>query len=650
MKKIITLAMSAIILTVNTGVCAYAKYEPPAKIWASFNQYAKALESKDYENIIKYGLIDISILEEEPVNDTTQSWLSARYQNIGNAYEKLGRYEESGRMYQKQIELAKAIGWYDSAKIAEAKANHYISDVRLFQKIYGTTKHYGAINEHERGVLFGISADSATDQSQCSAKLIYLEFGDLNFDWIRSELKKANENKQAVEFALNLPNQGNDIGRVLSDTSYLNTVADLLSQYPQIKFFVRFAAEFDIWETRANPQEYKEAFKKVSNIIHSKVKNAAMVFSPNMVSSWDINVNDYYPGDEYVDWVGMSLYMMKYFQGVKNRDDDSKYLEVVFGTGDSATPVLGAKKLVDLYGGRKPIMISEGGASHNIRTANENATAWALNRLEQTYTYLPIVYPQIKLMMYFDTVMSGEINDYALKTNNEMKNLYSKLTSRDVFIKKTAAKDGIVSYKELSNTIYSDGNPLEISAYAHIFKQDNLKVNYYINNKWVGASQDMPYEMTFDMSGYSDGEHNLRVSVEAGGNEVYTENYKLIVNKPQQPISVEVNGERLTFNQEPVIIGGRTLVPLRAIFVALGATVDWEQSTKTAIAKKGNDVIKISIGSNELYKSNTIKELDVPAKLINSNTMVPARAVSEAFGATVDWDGKTRTVKIIYNN
>ena len=375
-----------------------------------------------------------------------------------------------------------------------------------------------------------------------------------------------------------------------------------------------------------------------------------MVFSPNMVSAWDIDITDYYPGDEYVDWVGMSLYMMKYFQGVKNRDEDSKYLEVVFETGDCATPVLEAKKVIDLYGGRKPIMISEGGVSHYIRTENENATKWALNRLQQAAIYIPMVYPQVKMMMYFDTVMSGEINDYALTTNSEIKSMYQKMTSRDIFIKNTAAKDGIVSYKELSNTIYSDGNPLEISAYAHIYKQDNLKVNYYIDNKWIGASSNMPYEMTFDMSGYTNGEHSLRVCVEAGGREVYSENYKLIVNKPQQGISVEVNGEKLSFEQEPVIIGGRTLVPLRAIFVSLGATVDWEQATKTAIAKKGNDIIKISIGSNELNKSGAVKELDVPAKLINSSTMVPARAVSEAFGASVDWDEKTRTVKIIYNN
>lgn len=592
----------------------------------------------------------MGILEDEPVNETTQSWLCARYQNIGSAYEKLGDYENSARMYKKQIELANEIGWYDSAKIAEAKSSHFASDVKLFQKIYGTTKYFGARNEHQRGVLFGIPADSATNQTECSAKLIYLEFGDTKLDWIRSELKKANENKQAVEFALNLPNQGNDIPKVINDSSYLNTVANLLKDYPQVKFFVRFAAEFDIWETRTDPESYKRAFRKVSDIIRSNVKNAAMVFSPNMVSSWDINVDDYYPGDEYVDWVGMSLYMMKYFQGIKDRDEDSKYLEVVFGTGDSATPVLNAKKIIDLYGDRKPIMISEGGASHYIRTANEDATQWAMNRMKQTYTYLPMVYPEVKLMMYFDTVMSAEFNDYALKTNNKMENLYHQLTAGEMFIKKSAAKDGIVSYKKLSDTIYSDGNPLEISAYVHIYKQDSLKVNYYIDGKWCHALTEMPYSTTFDMSGYANGEHTLRVSVEANGKEVYNKNYKLVVNKPEQGISVKVNGEKLSFDQPPVIIGGRTLVPLRAIFVALGATVDWEQSTKTAIAKKGSEVIKISIGSNELFKSGKIIELDVPAKLINEKTMVPARAVSEAFGAKVDWDNDTRTVIINYDN
>ncbi|MBR3791675.1 MAG: hypothetical protein IKK18_03140, partial [Clostridia bacterium] len=498
---------------------------------------------------------------------------------------------------------------------------------------------------HEKGVLYGMSADSSTDQSKCSAKLIYLEYGDTNFNWIKSELKTANERKQAVEFALNLPNQGNDVQKVINGKEYIETVASMLASYPNIKYFLRFGAEFDIWDISANPQEYKKAFRTVADIIHKKVPNACMVFSPNMVSSWNVNVEDYYPGDEYVDWVGMSLYMHKYFLGDANRSEDTKYMEVVFGTGDSASPVENAKKIIDMYGDRKPIMISECGASHTVRTANENATLWALNRLEKMYTYLPMVYPQIKLMLYFDTVMQNETNDYALKTNSQMKNLFERITSGEMFIQKSAENNGLISYKELSNTIYSDGNPLELSVYPHIYKQDNLKVNYYLDNAWIGASSQMPYEKTIDMSKVSNGEHSLRISVEANGGEVYSENYKVIVNKAKD-ISVKVNGENITFSQKPVIIGGRTLVPLRAIFASLGAEVSWEQATKTAIATKGKDTINISIGSNELNKSGEIKVLDVPAKLINDSTMVPARAVAEAFGAEVGWDGESRTVII----
>ncbi len=649
MKKFTSVILLAVILASTAAVPVYA-YEPPAKIWTSFNEYAKALEASDYQNIIKYGLIDVGILEGEPVNETTQNWLCARYQNIANAYEMLGDYEKSSEMYKKQIPLAKKIGWVDSAKIAQAKSEQYASGVELYQKVYGKTKYYGAINEPEQGVYFGMSADSRTNKDACSAKLIYIEFGDTNFDWIRSELKKANEKKQAVEIALNLPNQGNDIQRVLNSTDYINSVAQLLLGYPNIKFFVRFGAEFDIWETPADAASYKSAFRKVADIIHYNVKNAAMVFSPNMVSSWDIDVNDYYPGDEYVDWVGMSLYMMKYFQGVKDRDSETKYLEAVFKTGDSATPVLGAKKLVELYGGRKPIIISEGGVSHYVRTVNEDNTQWAKNRLKQTYTYLPMVYPQIKMMMYFDTVISGEINDYALTSNSEISSLYSSLTSGDMFIKKTAAKNGIASYKQLQDTIYSDGNPLEISAYAHIFGQDEVKVNYYIDGNWTGAASEMPYEKTFDMSAYSSGEHILNVSVEANGTEVYSRKYKIVINKPEQDIKVSVNGDFVEFKQPPVILGGRTLVPLREIFVALGADVEWDDVTRTAIAKKGNETMRISIGSNELYISGNVEELDVPAKLINEKTMVPARAVSEAFNATVGWDNETRTVVINYND
>ena len=111
-------------------------------------------------------------------------------------------------------------------------------------------------------------------------------------------------------------------------------------------------------------------------------------------------------------------------------------------------------------------------------------------------------------------------------------------------------------------------------------------------------------------------------------------------------IRVLINGKNILFNQPPVIVDGRTLVPLRAIFEAMGASVDWNNSTKTATSKLGSTTIQLTIGSNLLYKNGTAAALDVPAQLINGYTMVPVRAVAEAFGADVNWDGATQTVYI----
>lgn len=109
-------------------------------------------------------------------------------------------------------------------------------------------------------------------------------------------------------------------------------------------------------------------------------------------------------------------------------------------------------------------------------------------------------------------------------------------------------------------------------------------------------------------------------------------------------IRVFVDGTAVSFDQPPVIIGDRTLVPLRAIFEAMDATVSWDASTRTAIGKKDGTTVKITIDENVLYKDKTAITLDVSAKLIGGRTMVPARAISEAFGAYVSWNPAYRCV------
>ena len=111
-------------------------------------------------------------------------------------------------------------------------------------------------------------------------------------------------------------------------------------------------------------------------------------------------------------------------------------------------------------------------------------------------------------------------------------------------------------------------------------------------------------------------------------------------------IKVLLNNEEINFDQPPITQDGRTLVPLRAIFEALGATVDWNNDTQTVTAVRGSISLSMQVGSNILVRNGERITLDVPAQLVGGRILVPARAVAESFGASVEWDGNTRTVII----
>ena len=114
------------------------------------------------------------------------------------------------------------------------------------------------------------------------------------------------------------------------------------------------------------------------------------------------------------------------------------------------------------------------------------------------------------------------------------------------------------------------------------------------------------------------------------------------------PLKVLVNGKKLDFPDAKPFIdeNSRTQVPARFIGEELGATVTWDQDTKTATFVRGNDKLEIYIGKKEYKLNGQVKQMDTEALLLENRTFVPARYVAEAFGATVEWSGATRTVRI----
>ncbi|WP_317855083.1 stalk domain-containing protein [Chakrabartyella piscis] len=112
-------------------------------------------------------------------------------------------------------------------------------------------------------------------------------------------------------------------------------------------------------------------------------------------------------------------------------------------------------------------------------------------------------------------------------------------------------------------------------------------------------------------------------------------------------ITVTVDGNQLAFDQPPVIIDDRTLVPMRSIFEALNCEVVWDEASQSITSIHETDVLLMYIGKTDLYRNGVvIYEMPVEAQIINGRTLVPVRAISEALGAEVLWNGETYEVDI----
>ena len=115
----------------------------------------------------------------------------------------------------------------------------------------------------------------------------------------------------------------------------------------------------------------------------------------------------------------------------------------------------------------------------------------------------------------------------------------------------------------------------------------------------------------------------------------------------EKAVVVNIDGIVLEIaDQQPIIEGDRVLVPLRAIFEALDAEVEWDQETKTVTAQKGENTIQLTIGETAYTVNGEAKEMDVAAQLVNDRTLVPIRVVSESLACEVEWDGEGYIVDV----
>lgn len=114
-------------------------------------------------------------------------------------------------------------------------------------------------------------------------------------------------------------------------------------------------------------------------------------------------------------------------------------------------------------------------------------------------------------------------------------------------------------------------------------------------------------------------------------------------------IKIYVNNDKITPDSAPLIVEGRTIVPIRAVAEKMGYSVQWSDKTKTVtlISAIGDTTLQFTIGNNIAIKNSAeALPLDVPAKIYSDRTYLPLRAVAEAMSADVAWNDTERAVYI----
>lgn len=109
--------------------------------------------------------------------------------------------------------------------------------------------------------------------------------------------------------------------------------------------------------------------------------------------------------------------------------------------------------------------------------------------------------------------------------------------------------------------------------------------------------------------------------------------------------TLQINGSPVTV-EPPYVVGGTTLVPLRVITEAFGATVDWKQESQTAVLQFEGICISVQIGSKTALVNGREELLLEAPENKNGNTMVPLRFISQTFGATVDYEHETQKITV----
>lgn len=326
-----------------------------------------------------------------------------------------------------------------------------------------------------------------------SAYLMHLNFGD-SIETIATALDQADNADVAVVLVWETDTTYADMS---AHKTYIQETIEHL-RWLDVPVFLSYGARMNNNNIADGPSYVKD-YRYVANIARDVASDIALVWTVDDENTVDID--SYYPGDAYVDWIGISSFIEP---------------------GDDALASIG--DIVYRYGNYKPVMLTEVGTARYNRRTGKAMDEWAIAELGRLHVYAPIMYPQIKGIFVRNSTYTGNTSYlYDMYGSEDVVDAYNDIVKSDVFLSDLtqsgdsrlalidSRKDPAVNFEGTSAEIYTVIDNQELA---------RLEVRYYLDDRKVEAVEEAPYKHRLQVTGVTDEKHTLTVKVYDGSTQV----------------------------------------------------------------------------------------------------------------------------------
>ena len=465
-----------------------------SNFWKHWEEALSLKNSGNYSAAIdKFKALGYTFLQKSDSNSDAMF-----YKHLGECYSALGMSAEASACFKREADYWTSVSKTEETKDALRRSGLINATVQMYAKTsnpsFAPKKFYNEIFEPKNGLYIGsyticdngefIEQTSSMLEKDMGAILIYMSDSD-SLDSFLSILNREKKEDRIVQIALEPRNlysiQSND-------SRYIEIARDM--ENSGAKIMVRFAGEMnDVtcpWYT-SDHNLYIEKFRIVSDIFHTYAPSVPIIWSPNFYPENTIPL--YYPGDAYVDYVGISSY--KHYQPstdpLGQGVDRSRWSDQL-------------DTICSLYAHKKPIIISEGGASYRDHSTGADITQFASEQAYDYYTYLPIKYPAVKAAFMFCT---DDTNfRFSFANNSQYRQAVSDGISSNMYLSDPDNDSYLPHYYELGNNVEIEATVNEISSFIKTPENDISYVVYSIHGTDVATVYNIPYSASIDFSPY----------------------------------------------------------------------------------------------------------------------------------------------------